>query len=78
MLEIEAMPQVVEQRQMYLRSLAGHGPYELRPEPLRRRAGRTLVRLGVWLEGRRPDERVDALLSLAATQPGFAGGSRRA
>ena len=78
MLEMEVMPQVVEQRQAYLRSLAGHGPYELHPEPFRRRAGRTLVRLGVWLEGRRPDERVEAFLPLPAVQPRFAGGARRA
>lgn len=78
MLEIEAMPQMIEQRQAYLRSLAGHGPQELSPEPLRRRAGRALVRIGVWLEGRRLDEGVESLLTLPATQPRLTGGARRA
>lgn len=55
-LEVQVMPQIIEQRQAYLRSLAGHRPHEIAPEPIRRRAGRTLVRLGRWIEGRCPDE----------------------
>lgn len=55
-LEVQIMPQMIEQRQAYLRSLAGHRLGEIAPEPIRRRAGRTLVRFGRWIEGCRPDE----------------------
>jgi len=77
-LELEVLPQMVEQRRAYLRSLAGHGGRELRPQSFRQRAGRALVRMGVWLEGRRADERVGTLLPLPMGQPRLADSVKRA
>jgi hypothetical protein len=44
-------------RQRYLRSLARRGPVLGQPSIARQQLGRSLVRVGVWLEGRRIEER---------------------
>lgn len=59
MIEIEAMPQMIEARQVYLRSLAAHSPVTVPHGPVRQRAGRLLVRLGRWIEGCRPEVALD-------------------
>ena len=60
MIELEMMPELIRDRQVYLRSLAGHPPAGIVREPLRRRVGQTLVLVGRWVEGRR-EERTEAL-----------------
>lgn len=57
-------------RQRYLRSLARPG----HPSGVRQLAGRTLVRFGRWLEGRRPEEVVRPVP--ISPIPRLAGGHR--
>lgn len=60
MIEIEGMPQLIEARQAYLRSLAAHSPVAVPHGPVRQRAGRLLVRFGRWIEGCRPEVTLDS------------------
>jgi hypothetical protein len=75
-LELQFFPQLIEDRQSYLRSLAGHRTCEVAPEPLRLRAGRALVRLGQWVEGGRPDAAATILPSLPSSTPRLAGSAK--
>jgi hypothetical protein len=74
--ELETLPPIVEQRQVYLRSLAGHGPYEVEPESFRQHAGRVLVRFGRWVEGRRSDDAATILPPLSSSTPRLVGGAK--
>jgi hypothetical protein len=73
--ELETFPQLVESRQQYLRSLA-HPAGSVGDDSLRQRVGHTLVRLGRWVEGHRPDDAATILPSLQAASPRLAGGAK--
>ena len=75
MIELETMPELVRERQEYLRSLAGHPHVGTVQEPLRQRVGRTLVLVGRWVEGRR-EERAEARPALGGPRTGLAGRAR--
>ena len=75
MLELEAMPEMVEQRQAYLRSLAHHRHDGVPQESIRQQVGRTLVLLGQWVEGRRED-RAEMFPALAGPRADLAGRAR--
>ncbi len=75
MIELETLPQAVEYRQQYLRSLARPAG-SLAGETFRQRTGQALVRFGRWVEGRRPDESATILPSLKAASPRLAGGAK--
>ena len=75
MIELETLPEVVEARQQYLRSLA-HPAGGIAGETFRQRTGLAMVRLGRWVEGRRRDETPNILPSLNAASPRLAGGAK--
>ncbi len=53
------MMEIVEQRQVYLRSLAAHQSSGLIMGAFRQTLGRGLVRFGRWVEGRCPEMAVE-------------------
>ena len=55
MIEIEAMPILIESHRAYLRSLAHPVPTEVRVPAPRETVGRTLVRFGRWLDNHCPE-----------------------
>jgi hypothetical protein len=72
--ELETLPEVVEARQRYLRSLA-HPVGGIAGETIRQRTGHALVRLGRWVEGHRADE-TTILPTLRAASPRLAGSAK--
>lgn len=59
MMQLEWMPELIEQRQEYLRALAAPVAVGRRSGFSRQAAGRMVIRFGRWLEGRRPDVAVE-------------------
>ena len=55
MIDLLALPDMVEDRQAYLRSLAKHQPPGRDAGSARQLIGRMLVRFGRWVEGCRPE-----------------------
>lgn len=69
-INLEADALDISERQRYLRSLARPG----HPTVVRLWAGRQFVRVGRWLEGRRPEEAVGP--ASIGSLPRLAGGHR--
>lgn len=53
MIELEYMPQMIEDRHAFLRSLAARPPVPSERGSIRQRVGRTVIWIGGWIEGRR-------------------------
>lgn len=75
MIEMETLPELIRERQAYLRSLAGHPHVGVVRVPFRQRVGRALVLVGRWVEGRR-EERVGPRPAFGGTPARLAGRAR--
>jgi hypothetical protein len=55
--QVDYISELIEDRQTYLRSLAARPLPGVETPSVRQRAGHALVRLGQWVEGKRPEGR---------------------